>query len=121
MAFHRHESVGGFTFLHQRADDVGLPPGFQLLPDELVQAVAPVFRHQPGLYRLTARGQLIDDAYIQIAEQAQGQRAGNGRGRHDQQMRGEIGGDVAALAGKAAALRYAEPVLFVGDDTAPRR
>ena len=70
MALHRHQAVGGFAFLHQRADDVGLPPGFQLLTDEVVQAVAPVFRHQPGLYRLTARGQLIDDAYIQIAQQA---------------------------------------------------
>ena len=115
MAFYRHQAVGGLAFLHQRADDVGLPPGFQLLTNEVVQTAALAFRHQPGLHRLTARRQLVNDTHIQIAKQAQGQRAGNGRGRHDQQMRGEIGGDVAAFFQKGGALSYAEPVLLVGD------
>ena len=113
MAFDRHQAVGILAFLHQRADDIGLPPGLQFLADKGVQTAALAFRHQPGLDRLTARGQLIDHAHIQIAEQAQRQRTRNRRGGHDQQVRRAPGGRVAAFFQKGRALGHAETVLLV--------
>ena len=113
VAFDRHEAVGVLAFLHQRADDIGLPPGLQFLTDKGVQAAALAFRHQPGLDRLTARGQFIDHTHIQIAEQTQRQRTRNRRGGHDQQVRRAPGGRIAAFFQKGRALGHAEAMLLV--------
>ena len=63
-----------------------------------------------GLYGLTARRQLVDDAHVQVAIERHGQCAGNGRGRHHQHVGHVV---LAALAPQLGPLGHAEAVLLV--------
>jgi hypothetical protein len=62
--------------------------------------------------RLASRRQLIDHGDIQIAVEGEGQRARNGRGRHDQHV------GIDALLPEAEALHDTEAVLLVHDGQA---
>ena len=102
--------VGQFVVLrYHRADDVGLPPLRRQLADEVVYPGMVAAGDGVGLHRLPPRGQLVDDRYIQIPVQNEGQSSGNGGGRHDQNMR------VRSLGSQIRPLGHAETVLLVRD------
>ena len=68
-----------------------------------------------GLYRRAARGELVDDGYIQIPIYDKGQRPRDGRGRHDQHMGGQHPA-LLRLAGQGGSLGHAKAVLLIGYD-----
>ena len=80
--------------------------------DEAVQPLAQRLAHEEGLDRPAAGRQLADDGHVQIAVGDQRQRARDGRGGHDKQMR------AAALLGELRPLGHAEAVLLVGHNEA---
>ena len=63
-----------------------------------------------GVDGLAARGQLVDDAHVEVAVDGHGERTGDGGGRHHQHM-----GRVVALSPEAGALGHTETVLLVDD------
>ena len=98
--------------LDARINDVGLAALGHLVADEgpdLGQAVA---RADEGLDAPAPGWQLVNDRDVQLAIEGQAERARDGGGGHDQQMR------VAALAHELLALRHAELVLLVNDHQA---
>ncbi|MNS83419.1 hypothetical protein D3C72_1172050 [compost metagenome] len=103
----RRHKVGFFRFFHQRADPVGLLAILQRGTQPLDNVADPFGGDRYRLDRLAA-GRLFGElGDIHVAEGGQNQRARNGRGSHDQHMRGD------ALGGEAQALMNAETVLFV--------
>ena len=60
-----------------------------------------------GLDRRAPRRALVHDRDVEVAVGGEGQRARDGRGRHDQHVH------VAALAAQLLALQHAEAVLLV--------
>ena len=70
--------------------------------------------HQEGVHRLAARRQLIHHGDVQVAVEDQGERPGNGRGRHDEQVR------ISGLGRQRRALGDAEAMLLVGNDKIER-
>ncbi len=71
----------------QRADDVGLAALAQPLAHELVGAGTALLVDQPGLDRLAARGQLVQRRRVEVAVGGQGERAGDRRRGHVQDVR----------------------------------
>ena len=98
--------------LDDRQHDVGLPALGDLLAHERVGLVATLLGACRGAHRLAARRQVADHRDVEIAVRGQRQRAGNRRGRHDQ----DVG--KPALAAQARALADAEAVLLVDDHEA---
>ena len=62
-----------------------------------------------SLHGLAARRQLVEHADVEVAEERHRERAGDGRGGHDQHVR------VQALVAERGALQHAELVLLVDD------
>ena len=104
--------------LNDRADDVGLPAPFHLLAHKGPHFARALGRHATGRDGGAAGRQLVQDACFQIAVHRQGERAGNGRRGHDQDV--GFGGDARGtrLAHQPVALLHAETVLLVHDDQA---
>ena len=115
--FFRHRLDARLRVRHfeARINDVGLPSFLQLAADELMHLGQLLVAAQEGADLAAQRGQLIDDRGIQIAVERQPERARNGRGRHDEQVR------VTALAQQLFALGHAKLVLLVDDDEAEFR
>ena len=65
--------------------------------------------HGESLHGLAAGGQLVDNRYIQIAVQNQGQGPRDRGGGHDQRV------GMGAFGGQGGPLGHAEAVLLVGD------
>ena len=63
-----------------------------------------------GAHGFTAWGQLVDDAYVEVAIERHGEGTGNGCGCHHQHV-----GRVRALAPELGTLGYAEAVLLIDD------
>ena len=95
--------------LHQRIDDVRLPPLLHLLADELVDLVAPRLGLGDGLDRMPARRHLAHDRDVEIAVGRQRQRPRNRRRGHHQHV------GVLPLRPQRRALQHAEPMLLVDD------
>ena len=95
------------VFLHHGADDVGLTALAHQLADEAVHPLVVAAADGEGLHRLSSGGQLVDDGHVQVTVQNQGQRPGDGRGGHDQ----DVG--VVPLGGQVRPLGHAEAVLLV--------
>ena len=76
------------ALVDQRINDVGLPPGFQLLAQETPapRRVSCSSRTAVMIFPRFAR-HLIDDRHIEIAVNGHGQRARNRRRGHDQHVR----------------------------------
>ena len=102
----------GFVFLDGRADDVDLMPRRDLLVQKAVHVAALFAGDEPRFDGLAARRQLVQHRNIQVAVHEQPQRARDGRGAHDQQVR------ALCLARQQAALPHAEAVLLVHDGEA---
>ena len=102
----------GFVFLDGRADDVDLMPRRNLLVQKAVHVAALFAGDEPCFDGLAARRQLVQHRNIQVAVHEQPQRARDGRGAHDQQVR------ALCLARQQAALPHAEAVLLVHDGEA---
>ena len=102
----------GFVFLNGRADDVDLMPRRDLLVQKAVHVAALFAGDEPRFDGLAARRQLVQHRNIQVAVHEQPQRARDGRGAHDQQVR------ALCLARQQAALPHAEAVLLVHDGEA---
>ena len=100
------------ALLHGGADDIDLMALAALPADEAVQPLAQRLAHEEGLDRPAAGRQLADDGHVQVAVGDQRQRARDGRGGHDEQMR------AAALLGELRPLGHAEAVLLVGHNEA---
>ena len=103
-----------FAVFHGGADDIDLMPFRALLPNEDVQPLTQRFADKKCFDWLPARRQFGNHRYIQIAVGDEGQRARDGRGGHDEQMRR------IPLFREPCALRDAEAVLFVSHDEAER-
>ena len=103
-----------FAAFHGGADDIDLMPFRALLPNEDVQPLTQRFADKKCLDWLPARRQFGNHRYIQIAVGDEGQRARDGRGGHDEQMRR------IPLFREPCALRDAEAMLFVSHDEAER-
>ena len=108
VCFHRcHVTVVVF---HQRANQIRLPPGVQVLADERKRPGTLVAADEERIDLLASGGELIQDRQIQVAVNHQRQRAGDGRGAHHQQV-----GMVAFLC-QGRPLGDPKAMLFVGDD-----
>ena len=99
-----------FGFLDQRADDVRLPPGFQMLAQKFARRRAAFAsgRTAVTIFPRFAR-HLIEHGDIEIAKGSHGQGARDGRGGHDE----EIGRGALGLLAELRALHDAEFVLLV--------
>lgn len=71
-----------------------------------------------ALHREAARGQLIDDGGAHVAHEGHRDGAGDGRGRHEEDVRGRR---VGGLLHELRALPHAKAVLLVNDDEAEAR
>ena len=91
------------------ADQIHLPPLVDLAVQKAVQVLPPLAGDAPGLDRGASGGQLVQNGNIQIAVNQQSQRAGDGGGAHDQQVR------VCGLFCQCAALTHPKAVLLVND------
>ena len=101
---HHRGGLDPVRSLDQRAHHEGPVPGRDLLAHPLPRLVRLLRGPQPRRgHRQPARGQLVDDGHVQVAEDHHGRGAGNGRGRHHQQI-GIVTGAVAPrpLARRAA-------------------
>ena len=112
VAFYRLDAGVQFVVLDGGADDIDLVPGSDLLFQKAVHIPPLAPGDEPGPDGLAAGGQLVQHRDVQVAVEQQPQRAGDGRGAHDQQM-GAFG-----LAGQDAPLPHAEAVLLVHDGKA---
>ncbi|MPM41284.1 hypothetical protein SDC9_87934 [bioreactor metagenome] len=106
------EGRTGFPLLHRRADHVDLTPLSRQAAHEAIHPLPLGFSDEKGLYRAAAWRQLVNHRKIQIAVNHQRQSAGNGRGRHHQNVRQLL---PTALLRQRGALIHAEAVLLVGD------
>ena len=102
-------------FFDQRVDDVRLPAGVELLPDKLVDFVAPRFRLGDGLDGQPARRHVADHRDVQVAVHRERERARDRRRRHHEHV------GMQPLRAQRRALQHAETVLLVDDDQAQRR
>ena len=98
--------------LDGRADDEALVALGCLLAHEGIQPRAVALVDQERLDRLAAGRQLVDDGNVEIAVDDQSQRARDGRGGQQQQVR------LRALGAQGGALGHAEAVLLICDDHA---
>ena len=97
---------------HQRADDIGLPPGGELVTQKAIHGLALTLAHDARIHRQAAGRHLVNDGQVQIAVEHQRQGTRNGRGAHHQQMRSVRA--IPALVEQSGALGHAESVLLVG-------
>ena len=114
--FGRRFGLERLRLLHQRADDEGLLPARRGTSDALVGVVALVGSKEFGDGELAARRHLVDGRQVQVAEQAEVQRARNRRGGHDQQM--WHGYAITRAPTERDPLANAEAVLLVDNDQA---
>ena len=98
-------AVGGV--LDGGADDIHLPPGVDLPVKEAVEVPPFLPGDAPGLDRLAARRQFVENRDVEVAVEEQPQGAGDGRGAHDQQV------GVLGFFGQQAPLPHPEAVLLV--------
>ena len=104
---HGLQVAHGLVFLDGRADDVHLMPRRDLFVQKAVHIPALFAGDKPCFDGLAAWRQLVQDGNIQVAVHQKPQRARDGRGAHDQQVR------ALGLARQQAALPHAETVLLV--------
>ena len=95
------------VLLNEGGDDERLPPFADLAHDEPVRLLPGGVLNQFGFDGRAARWKFVDDAEFQIAVCGQRQRAGDGRGAHDEH--------VGAAREELAALLHAEAVFLVHD------
>ena len=107
---HRVDGVAFLAFFHQRAHNIRLLPCRDLFADIGIHPLAQRRADRKGLDGLPSRRALVQDRHIHVAEQKHRQRARDGGGGHDEQMR------MDALFRKRRPLLHAETVLLVGDD-----
>src|SRR5215470_6564112 len=96
-----------FGLLDDRIDDVNLAALFDLVADELVNLLAPVFAAHVRRNRRAPRRHLVDDRDFEVAVNGHRQAARDRRGRHYQDVR------VDAAPSKLGALQHAEAMLLV--------
>ena len=89
---------------------IRLPAGGDFFLHKGQRAVALVRTNAIGGDLLPAGRQLIQHGQVEVAEQNKGQGAGNGGGRHDEQM------GIPCLVGQHSALTHAKTVLLVDDE-----
>ena len=105
-------SLPGLLPVNQRGNHVNLPSFLQLVPDEL-DHLLPVLRGADGRHHLSpAPRHAVQDGNVQIPVKSQGQRPGNGGGRHHQHVRPLL------PRNQLFPLIHAELVLFVNHDKA---
>src|SRR5215813_8728360 len=96
-----------FGLLDDRIDDVSLAALFDLVADELVNLLAPVFAAHVRRNRRAARRHLVDDRDFEVAVNGHRQAARDRRSRHYKYV------GVDAAPSKFGALQDAEAMLFV--------
>ncbi|MNS21388.1 hypothetical protein D3C72_531490 [compost metagenome] len=113
---HRHIEVDSILhiqllgLLNQRADEVSLTSLPDLTRNEPKHPIHFVVLDPVRRNRLSSFGPLRQRRHIHIAKSSNGQRPGNRRSRHRQDIR------VEALSPQNAALIHTEPVLFICND-----
>ena len=105
--------VHRLRLLDERIDHVDLAPLLDLLLHEAEEPQAGRIGVMERADGLAARGQLVDDRYVEVAVERHGQRARNGRGGHHQHM-----GRTPVLGPEPGALLDAEAMLLVDDHEA---
>ena len=103
-----------------RADDVDPAPGGDLArrsPPDPLHPRLPLPGHQVGGDGTPTRWKFIEDRRVEVAEYCHGDRARDGGGGHDQQVRGALGSgdgvDHAAALAQGIALSDPEAVLLI--------
>src|SRR6266542_2471431 len=96
-----------FGLLDDRINDVSLAALFDLVADELVNLLAPVFAAHVRRNRRAARRHLVDDRDFEVAVNGHRQAARDRRSRHYQDVW------VDAAPSNFGALQHAEAMLFV--------
>ena len=101
--------LGGL--LDEWVHHVHLPAFGDLVPHEPEDPEPLGIGPMDGANRLPSRRELVDDAHIEVPVHRHAQRAGNGRGGHHEDVRGDV-----CLGPEPGALGHAEAVLLVDDD-----
>ena len=108
VAVHQVLVVEGSALFDQRIDHVYLAAEGDFIGDELLHPQARSIGPVHGADGFPTRRQLVDDAHIEVAIGRHGQGAGNGRGRHDQNMRRRL-----PFRPQLRPLLHPKPVLLI--------
>ena len=111
-AFFGCRHVDRFAFLDQRADPVGLAAFQDRLAQVVDHLVDPARGDQRGLDGFPAGRFFVEDRDVHMAVLGEAEGAGDGRGRHHE----DVG--LGAFRAELHPLRHAEAVLFVDDGEA---